>query len=75
MPQPKPELRPGSVRTLLVVRSCPMCGVPLSGRQTVCSAKCRIARSRQKHEKARANWDAKVRLHLKEALELLGQPE
>jgi predicted nucleic acid-binding Zn ribbon protein len=69
MPASTPELTPSSVRTLPVVRSCPMCPTPLQGRQTVCSAKCRIARSRQRREAKRADRDAKVRLLLTTALE------
>jgi hypothetical protein len=46
----------------------------LTGRQTVCSAKCRIARSRQKHDAKRREKDAKVRLLLNEALEVLKAP-
>jgi predicted nucleic acid-binding Zn ribbon protein len=71
MPHSTPEHSPSSVRTLSIVVSCPICGRPLQGRQTVCSAKCRIARSRQKHDAKRRDTDAKVRLLLTEALGLL----
>jgi predicted nucleic acid-binding Zn ribbon protein len=81
MPQSKPEVTPDSVRTPPVIPSCPMCGHPLQGRQTVCSAKCRIARSRQKHEAKRREKDTKVRLLLttvietaQEAKQLLEEP-
>jgi hypothetical protein len=43
----------------------------LTGKQTVCSGKCRIMRSRQKREAKQADRDAKVRLLLTEALGLL----
>lgn len=71
MPHATPDLSPGSVRTPLASPLCPLCGTPLQGRQTVCSAKCRIARSRQTREAKRDERDAKVRLLLKEALALL----
>ena len=67
-PTPTPDDRSGSVRTPIMVASCPICGAPLTGRQTVCSAKCRIARSRQRRER-----DTKVRLLLTEALGLLSE--
>jgi len=74
MPQSRSDLSPSSVRTPPVVPSCPICpicGVPLTGRQTVCSAKCRITRSRQKRETQLQERNAKVRLLLQEALQLL----
>ena len=74
MPQSSPDLTAGSVRTPSVLPSCPMCGTPLTGRQTVCSAPCRMARSRQRREQVQAERDAKVRLLLTEALGLL-EPE
>jgi len=71
MPQPKPEHRPDSVRTPRVVPFCPICGTALSGRHTVCSGKCRIARSRQPRAAKQTERDAKVRLLLTEALTLM----
>jgi len=71
MPHSTPNVSPGSVRTPLVILSCPMCGQPLQGKQTVCSAKCRIKRSRQRRGQALAERDSKVRLLLKDALQLL----
>jgi predicted nucleic acid-binding Zn ribbon protein len=71
MPMSTPELSTGGVHTPTVVPSCPMCGVPLTGKQTVCSGRCRVARSRQKYEAARRERDAKVRLLLTEALGVL----
>jgi predicted nucleic acid-binding Zn ribbon protein len=71
MPQSKPEVTPDSVCTLPVVPSCPICGHPLQRRQTVCSAKCRISRSRQRREAKLLARDARVRLLLTEALALL----
>jgi predicted nucleic acid-binding Zn ribbon protein len=71
MPQSKPEVTPDSVRRLSVVPSCPICGHPLHGRQTVCSGRCRIERARRRREAAMAERDAKVRKMLQEALQLL----
>jgi hypothetical protein len=74
-----PDLTPSSVRTPFLVPSCPMCGVPLRGRQTIYSAKCRIARSRETGGTKQRDRDAKIRLLLTtaigaatEAKELLG---
>ena len=72
MPHQTPEVSPDSVRTPVTRPSCPMCGQPLTGRQTVCSAKCRIARSRQTQAATVRERDAKVRLKLREAIALLG---
>ena len=69
MPASTPELTPSSVRTLPVVRSCPMCPTPLQGRQTVCSAKCRVARSWQRREARQHERDSQVRLLLTTAIE------
>jgi predicted nucleic acid-binding Zn ribbon protein len=66
-----PDLSLSSVRTPSVIPSCPICGQPLRGRQTVCSSKCRIARSRQRHERAQVELDARVRLLLTEVLALM----
>ena len=74
MPPSTPDLTPSSVRTPLLALSCQMCGTPLQGRRTVCSATCRIARSRQKYKAKQAERDAKVRLLLREVLTLL-EPE
>lgn len=72
---PQPDHSPSSVRTLssdtLVV--CPICGVALTGRQTVCSPRCRITRSRQRRTQTQAERDAKVRFLLNEALGLLDE--
>lgn len=54
MPALTPDRSPGSIRTPSMVASCPICGVPLQGKQTVCSGKCRIARSRQRREEEHA---------------------
>ena len=46
-----PDPLPQSARALSlppVVRSCPICGTPLTGRQKACSGKCRAALSRRK---------------------------
>lgn len=66
-----PEHSPQSVATLSMVPSCPICGTPLSGRQTVCSARCRVQRSMQRRAVKQTERDAKVRLLLREALDLL----
>ncbi len=64
-----PHDSPPSVRTLsggnLV--SCPVCGAALKGRQTVCSPRCRIRRSRQVKAQRQATQDSAVRLHLRQA--------
>lgn len=77
-PSQPPDPAPPSVRTLSsgnLVR-CPVCQeVPLTGRQTVCSARCRIARSRQRRQAQHRERDAHVRRLLKEALDLLTKEE
>jgi predicted nucleic acid-binding Zn ribbon protein len=57
-----------------MVASCPICGGPLTGKQTVCSGKCRIERSRRRREAKQTERDAKLRVLLREALELLVEP-
>jgi predicted nucleic acid-binding Zn ribbon protein len=52
-----------------MILSCPICGKPLQGRQTVCSAKCRVARSRQRREARQHERDSQVRLLLTTAIE------
>lgn len=69
MPHPDPEVSPASVHTLPMILSCPICKTPLSGRQTVCSGKCRIERFRRKRETEQTERDAKVRLLLRTARE------
>lgn len=64
---PLPSMRPESERALL--GGCPVCGKALTGRQRVCSAKCRAALSRQRHLEARAERDARIRLLLKTVIE------
>jgi predicted nucleic acid-binding Zn ribbon protein len=71
MPASMPDLSTGGVRTLLLVPSCPICGVPLQGKQTVCSAKCRAARSRRRRERVTRERDQRVRLFLRTALDAL----
>jgi predicted nucleic acid-binding Zn ribbon protein len=69
-----PEQRPQSVATPLadVPIYCPLCEkVPLHGKQTVCSARCRIQRSMQRRVAKQMERDATVRLHLRAALDLL----
>lgn len=67
------EPRPRSVATPSVLSSCPICGTPLQGKQTVCSTKCRIQRSMRRRAVTQAERDAQVRLLLTEALGLLEQ--
>lgn len=77
MPTPPPDLTPSSVATPLsgLPVYCPICAkVPLAGKQTVCSPKCRIQRSMRRRMARQAERDAKVRLLLGEALTLL-EPE
>jgi predicted nucleic acid-binding Zn ribbon protein len=75
MPTPTPEPDPGSVRTPIMVASCPICGQPLRGRQTVCSGGCRIERSRQRRENKLQDRDAKVRLLLRTVIETAQEPK
>jgi len=72
---PNPERSPESVATLSMIPSCPICGTALSGRQTVCSARCRIQRSMARRAVKQTERDAKVRLLLNEALEMLRDPK
>lgn len=61
---------------------CPICHtVPLTGKQTVCSAKCRIQKSMKTRAAKQSDRDAKIRLLLRtasetiqEAKELLKEP-
>jgi predicted nucleic acid-binding Zn ribbon protein len=62
---PKADHAQESVRTPSAAISCPICGQLLTGKQTVCSPKCRIARSRQKAEALRHAKEAKLRLLLR----------
>ncbi len=71
MPHSTPEHSPRSVATPSVTPFCPMCGTPLSGRQTVCSPRCRIQRSMQRRAAKQTERDAKLRLLLTEALQIL----
>ena len=70
-PTPTPDDRSGSVRTPIMVASCPICGRPLKGKQTVCSGKCRVAKWRRDRDDKLKERDAKDRLLLTEALGLL----
>jgi hypothetical protein len=69
-----PDRSPKSVATLPIGTAvyCPVCRtVPLTGRQTVCSPRCRIQRSMGRRAATQRDRDAKVRLLLTEALGLL----
>jgi predicted nucleic acid-binding Zn ribbon protein len=70
---PQSEISLESVRTLLVGSPrCPVCQrVALRGRQEVCSAACRRARSRQRQTDRRAARDAELRRLLESALRML----
>jgi len=74
-PAPTPDRSPQSVRTLSsgTLVPCPVCGRPLQGRQTVCSGKCRIARSRQRQKEQLHVRDAQIRLLLRTARESLDE--
>jgi predicted nucleic acid-binding Zn ribbon protein len=57
---------------VLASRTCPVClKTPLTGRQEVCSGKCRVARSRQRKAEARRARDVEIRGLLEAALEKL----
>ena len=69
-----PQVPPESVRTPVVGsrRRCPVCqAVDLTGRQTVCSARCRRARSRQRERAARDVRDREIRVLLETAFKRL----
>ncbi len=70
-PQPARALSTG---TLVDSRGCPVCGKSLTGRQRVCSGVCRAKQSREQRAREQAERDSGIRLHLKAALELLGEP-
>jgi hypothetical protein len=71
-PDSAPDISQESVCTLLVGSRCPVCGrVELRGRQTVCSARCRRARSRQRQDEARRARNAEIRELLEAALKKL----
>lgn len=69
------EQCPQSVATLPASQSCPICGAVLRGKQTVCSARCRIQRSMRGRAAKQTERDAAVRLKLREALALLEKPQ
>ncbi len=55
---------------------CATCAKPFEPRRSVdrfCSAKCRLAAFKQKHEQVRQDRDARVRRLLREVLALLGE--
>jgi len=74
MTRPASEVSPQTVRTPVVGsgRRCPVCNeLELSGRQTVCSAACRRARTRQRETAARQVRDQGIRVLLETALRKL----
>ncbi len=55
------------------LRACPICGRPLTGRQTsACSNVCRAALSRRKRADAQSEKDRRVRELLEAALRVVG---
>jgi predicted nucleic acid-binding Zn ribbon protein len=57
---------------MLASPRCPVCGTaPIHAGQEVCSARCRVARSRQRKAEARRARDAEIRALLEAALEKL----
>lgn len=65
MATPTPNLSPDSVATPL----CPICRtVPLTGKQLVCSPKCRIQRSMGRRMAKQTERDARLRVLLREVL-------
>jgi predicted nucleic acid-binding Zn ribbon protein len=73
---PGSQVSAESVRTPVVgsPRCCPVCRTtPLEGRQTVCSAACRRARSRQRSAAKLAARDQEIRALLEAALAKLGK--
>ena len=74
---PRPKAPQESVRTppsssVVGSRPCPVCRpVELTGRQTVCSAQCRRARTRQRRQAAREARDQEIRVLSEMALRKL----
>lgn len=53
---------------------CPICGVPLTGRQTsACSDRCRAAKSRRQRAEGQAERNRRVRELLEAAVRLVSQ--
>jgi hypothetical protein len=76
MPHPTPDRSAERVRTLSKVPSCPdLRSAPLTGLQTVCSGKCRIARSRRQRAQKQADREAAIRLKLREAMDFLADED
>ena len=71
-PTPTPDHSPKSVATppARVPVYCPVCNkVPLHGKQTLCSPRCRIQRSMARRADTQRERDAKVRLLLRTVIE------
>jgi predicted nucleic acid-binding Zn ribbon protein len=71
---PRPEVTSEGARALvgaIRVASCPVCRAPLTGRQTVCSGKCRATLSRRRQEQRRQDRDARIATLLREAAQLV----
>lgn len=62
-PQPgSGGVRTPSVGVVVGSRPCPVCGTrELEGKQTVCSGKCRVERSRRRREDALRTRDDEIR--------------
>lgn len=61
-PRPQADFSPEIVRTPNMIPSCPICGAPMTGRQTFCSGKCRIARSLQRREEKQVAKSVRLQL-------------
>ncbi len=57
--------------SLVDSRGCPICGKSLTGRQQVCSGRCRAKLSRQKKAAEQTQRDRRLREMLEAALGLL----
>ncbi len=70
---PVPEVQPQAARAPVVGSSeaCPFCGKPLTGRQRLCSGRCRAALSRQRRAEVLRARDQEVAELLRFALNLL----
>ena len=61
----EPDAQPQSARALspsrtFVVRSCPVCGAELTGRQRACSGRCRAALSRRSRAEKLTEREARL---------------
>ena len=68
-----PEVPPRPARALpegilVDCRACPVCQKLLTGKQKLCSGRCRATWSREQQAREQAERDSEVRLRLKQAL-------